>query len=255
MSRDFVHIHASGYHHGDADTFREDLLRYKNENHVSILTGTECEYEYKKEIVREVFEDFGKFAGSITYSDDTFIVWDKSQWKEVFREAQKVTNIRWTNTEGKLRDPQYAKIVVLEHVQTKLRMLVSVIHAPSSVQEGNGFKKNSVRVAAWIDGTRNWKKRRNKLYRQYKCQAMLISADWNVDFKKPLLRAAVKAVQPRMSFTLKVDDIPRAGTHGGGRLIDFSMIRGLLRVRKSPMILPKTKASDHAAYIEHLRLM
>lgn len=254
MTRNFVHIHASGYHSADEEQFTEDLYSYFKDHKASIVTGTELEYQYKKEVVRSLPERAGIFAGSQTYSDDTYIVWDKTEWKEIYRETYQTTSIQWVNVSGKLRDPQYAKIVVLNHLSTGRNVLVSVLHAPSSVDAGNGLKNDGKRVAAWIDGTRNWKKRRNKISRKYKCTAMLIAADWNVDFKKAPLRAVVKAVQPKMRFTLDPTRIPDGGTHGN-RLIDFSMIRGMIRVVHKPVILPKTIASDHRAYKETLRIM
>jgi hypothetical protein len=245
------HLHYSGWFgssESEVHSAYESLIdRYTPD----IVTGTECDYQSHKTALAGFADVYNMRVGSETYADDTIIMWKKEKWKLVHFEAYQVTKIAYVNEKGRLRDPAWAKIVVLEHIKTGKRVLVSVLHAPSSVQKGAGFKVNSTRVRAWHSGVRGWRKRRNAIYRKFKCDAMLACADWNADWKSKTIRAIIQALHPSMKFVLDSKHIPGSGTLGN-RLIDFTLIRGSLRVMKRPTILAKFKASDHRPYWEVL---
>lgn len=256
MTYKFVHAHASGRYDAERAEVKErfDFL-IKNKN-AEIITGTELQYDSSKKIVKEI-PGFGQAIKSVTYSDDSYVLWKDSVWKELHTESFKMTNLRFYNTTGRLRTPQYAKIVVLEHRQTKKRLLVTAAHLPSSVEDkqNGGFVKNSRRVPAWLDSVRNWRKQRNKVYKKFKCDAMLVCADWNLDIKKMWVRALIKTMQPGLSQVWDVRHFPKIGTLVN-RIIDFSLIRGRIGVVNRPhIIVDDLKSIDHRAYFETFRLL
>lgn len=253
MSTLIDHVHLSGFYGAEEGAVRAAYQSAIDRFGPDFLTGTECEYPSHKKALASFEGTYNMRTSSVSYSDDSVILWKADKWKLIHFETFKITNIAYINEKGLRRDPTYAKIAILENIKTGDRVLVSTCHLPSSVQRGGGFAAHSSRVRAWLSGVKGWRKRRNDLYREYKCDAMLVSADWNVDFHVRALRTAVKVLHPTMKFALNVKALPKGGTHGN-RLIDFSLIRGRLRVVNRPVILAKSKASDHAPYREVLAL-
>lgn len=250
----FVHVHASGRFDRSPESLKTQIESFIKEHDASIITLTELDPWARGDVV-ETFEGYGfhRRGKNTPFSNDTAIMWKKSDWKAVYNQAIKTTNTGWIRR-GKLIPGQFAGLVILESVATKQRILVSVSHTPAHVQHGSKWYAKSQIVTTWFASVRGWRNKRNRLYKKYKCEGMFICADWNVDLKNKFFRSVVKSLQPGMKFVWDLSHLPEAGTLGK-RLIDFTLFRGKsLFIVKRPQILTHTDASDHTPYKETFRL-
>jgi hypothetical protein len=140
-----------------------------------------------------------------------------------------------------------AAVAVLKHKHSNNKIVVSVVHLPSSV-EGQGRVEGG-RRDEWYEARRNWVRRVKQLRRKYDADAMMIIADWNIDLKRAWVRTLIKSLFPTWRWVW--NEFPNIGTHGN-RLIDFTLIKGKLRIAKKPKIHRITGASDHRGYEEVL---
>jgi hypothetical protein len=126
-------------------------------------------------------------------------------------------------------------IALLRHRLTGSTLLLSTSHMPSSVEgEWQGRRANQYRLA--LD---RWRRINLAWRRAFQPDSEAAAADWNLDYRKPWVRAFFRGAWPGMS---EPDMLPKAGTHGP-RLIDMIRTRGWDRVKVR--IRSARGASDH----------
>lgn len=247
----FTHIHTSSrFDRADVD-FRKALASYFDS--CDLLTLTEVSAERRERILRGEAQTagFGTLTGDRNGSDDCGVAWKLSRFTKTWGATVRIGTATAKDVHPFVAVPPSAACVVLQDSRTGLRMLVSVLHTPAGVEFGNGFRDGAVAVRLWLARQRAWRKVWNDLAREHNVDAILICADWNVDIKRPFFRALFQRIQPGMKPTLRYRALPKRGTHGH-RLIDFSFIRGRLRVWRPPVILRHDGSSDHSPFLEVL---
>lgn len=233
----FKHIHLSTRYDRSTDVLRRVVASYIRHD-ASIMTFTEVDTEKREKVLRQ-FEGWGFVAGDKTGRDDCGIMWNEEEWTVLHKETINVAKYMAGNIG--------AAYAVLEHKDTGKAIVVSVVHLPSSV-EGHGRVAGG-RAAEWFLARRNWVKHAKALRKRFGAKSIMLVADWNLDLKKKWVRVLIKAQHPRFKWLWK--NWPVVGTHGN-RLIDFTLIKGGLRMVKHPEIHGMTRASDHRAYEETL---
>lgn len=241
----FTHIHSSSRYDRSVATLKAAVLRYIKD--ADLVTFTEVEYEHREKVLRAV-DGWGCATGDLSPRNDSGIIWDNSVWKLIAEGNEVVAKIAANG-----QKPVAATWVVLEHRETGKRIIIIALHAPSSVQGRDGFIPRSQRVQAWwsvASGTRIlW----TRLYNTYNTDGLLVAADWNVDLKKRWVRSTFKATFPTLHLVWSGKDFPKDGTHHS-RIIDFTLIRGVVKRIANPRIYRDDNSSDHQPYIETLRI-
>lgn len=247
----FKHIHSSSLWSRSPATLRTAAERYNEK--ADLITYTEVQAENREGAVRRANgKEFGFVSGDKSYSNDCAISFRKERFELLHKENFKSTNLFWYNVKGRKRDPQYATIgVFLDKVANK-KLVVTVIHLASAVEDPMSKGVSTRRTAAWYSSFRRTKKRSNKLKRKYKAKGILLIADYNLDFKKRWVRALLKSLAPAYRLTWKKVNQIKGGTHYRGRIIDATLIKGKIKVRGSARLMKDDNSSDHRPYIETL---
>lgn len=249
MTKPFVHIHSSSRYDRSKGSLFAAAVGYNSD--ADLVTYTEVEFEGREQAVRKANGDaFGMVSGDESNANDAVISYKKSRFKLLYKEMFKATNVVVYRPSGKPRDPVYATIAVLEDKLTGAAVVVAVIHLASSVEGDLARRESTNRALQWSTALRNTKRRVNKLAKQYGAAHMIV-ADFNINFKKLWARLAVKAIAPSYLLTWRNVKVP-GGTHGN-RIIDATLLRGAIGVKKPGAYLYKDDpSSDHRPYIETL---
>lgn len=242
----FTHIHASmRFDRKDRD-LREQVVNLVTMS--DLVTLTEVSAERREAVIKDVADEhgWGVLFGDKGGMDDTAILWKKERFLCDEAYTKKVSNVTVPGPGG---GAPAASFAVLRDRISKKRLLVSVLHLMSGVEEGGRFARSSARVRAWRAAQKGWRLEWNRLAKQTLPQGVLICADWNVNIRTAFFRAQFKIIQPGMQLVLDWRNLPARGTLGK-RIIDFSFIRGKLTVVAKPRILAEDESSDHKPYIE-----
>ena len=246
----FVHIHSSSRYDRSEESLTAAAKKYNKD--ADLVTYTEVEFEPRERAVRKANgKEFGLVSGDEGHANDSVISYRKSRFKLVYSEMFQNSKQIYYRKDGHQRDLPYSTIAVFDDLETGMRFVVSVSHYASSV-EGELHANNQTyrRAIQWRQSTKNSKRRVNQLARKFHADARLVIGDWNVDFKKAWVRAMVKAIAPSYMNTWKNVNVA-GGTHGR-RIIDATLLRGKMGVKKSAALYPDDPSSDHRPYIETL---
>ena len=248
----FVHTHSSSRFDRALPVLLDAVRKFVAD--CDLLTLTEVSSEAREKVLRVVAqeENWAVLTGDLSSRDDCAIMYDKDIWKARYVETREVTNKSFIIF-GHTSKPVAAISAILEHLDTGKLVLVSVCHLPSSVEGKKGLTGKVSRVHAWRDAHRGWRRRWNQLAKRYKVDGVLVCGDWNINIKRKVFQVLLKGLQPAMRPTLDYKRLPVRGTHGN-RLIDFTFIRGDLRVTFRPIVAPQGPSSDHKPYQEGLGL-
>lgn len=180
--------------------------------------------------------------------DDCAISVNKARFDVVHHEGYKLPMSNQGET-GKFTSR--AQIAVLEDKDTGQFFVVSVAHFPAHLEGDMARGRKTERTVAWLLNTQALRRRVNELKRKYKCDGALIVADWNLNFKKPWVRALFKAKFPYWKCSWRAP-YPKDGTHNA-RIIDATLYKGNIRVFEEARLLPDDDSSDHRPYINSFR--
>lgn len=217
---------------------------------VDLITVTEVSAEKREASLRKVGDalGFGVVTGDKGGMDDCGIMYRLSRFSLAAKGTEHLSSLKYDAPGGGIT---YAAWAVLTHGSH--RLLVVVAHLPSGVERSGGLRGSAARVKKWRADQKALRALWNKLAAEYDATAILVQADWNVDYRKATFRALFKAVQPGMTATLNPKALPKAGTYGT-RLIDIAFIRGRIKVTTRPVIQPLGASSDHRAFRQRLTL-
>lgn len=242
----FKHTHSSGKFNAPAGPLNAAALTYAKT--ASILTFTEVDKESRERALR--VPGFEVLATDHGAKDDSAIVYDRAVWTKIYHKPVLV-GTHLFKLGGHLSSPLWAQVAVLEHNVTKNRVAIGVCHFPSGVEGDLAHKRRTDRVAAWFQATGKLRKHLNKIKRQYKCDGVILSADWNINFKRAWARALVKTKFPFWNLTWAKSGIPARGTHGS-RLIDGAVLKGLKVLQA--FVNPDDPSSDHTPWSEVIQI-
>src|SRR6478752_2278077 len=217
----FTHIHSSSRYDRSLESLERAAKKYNAD--ADLITYTEVEFEPREKAVKKANgKEFGFVSGDESHANDSVISYRKDRFKLVYSENFKNSDIVVYRVDGEARDLPYSTIAVFDDLKTGKRFVVSVAHYASDVQSELGNKGTTYRrVLQWRQSVSRTKRRVNKLAKQYKCDARLMVADWNADFKLAWVRALVKSMAPTYLNTWKQLDV-KGGTHGN-RIIDATL--------------------------------
>lgn len=235
----FTHVHSSSRFDRSAESLEKAIEHYISVG--SLVTFTEVASEHRERPVKDV-PGWGHVLGDHSGRDDAGIAFDKSVWELVYKTTKIVDE---TMKVG-------AAFAVLRHKDTDNLLLVTALHLPASVEGRTGFERFSRRGRSWTTALLNWRREYNRLAKQYKVDAVLLAADWNLNIKRRIFLPLFKALLPNMKLVFTHKIIPVGGTHHK-RWIDFSFIKGKLKIVRFPWLLKDDKSSDHRPYAETFR--
>lgn len=245
----FKHIHASSRYDRSLESLEVSVRRQVND--APLVTFTEVAFEARERVLRKVGREkgYGVVSGDASNADDCAIMFDKKRFELIYSEQFKSATQVIYRTDGVQRDLPYSTIAVFKDKLNGKTFVVSVGHYASGVQGALAKNDQTYRRAIqWRQSTKNTKNRVNKLARQYKADARLVVADWNVDFKKLWVRTLVKAIAP--SYRNAWKNVKVAGGTHGKRIIDGTIFYGALKVKGTAKLYRDDASSDHRPYVE-----
>lgn len=232
------HIHSSGRYDRPDEAVRNALRRYAS--HADLITLTETQ-KRERNVLRMDGWRVSKYSGAGT--GDPAILTDSRIWEVLLMWSHKLTDKEQRRGPGG-PPPPHSLTVLLRNKGNGKRLLVSVAHLPSHV-EGD-WRDRTWRVQVWLEAHREWKRHVNWLRKRYRVKVMMV-ADWNLDIKKRWVRAALKALHPRLKLTWR--EPFEGGTHHN-RIIDATVTS--LRVLREAVLFEDDASSDHRPYFEVL---
>jgi hypothetical protein len=126
----------------------------------------------------------------------------------------------------------------LTHAKTGEKFVVSTCHMQSGVEgDWQGAKAKQYRKSLEL-----WRKTNLEWREKYTPDAEMAVADWNLNAHKKWVQDFFAKAWPGLRMPKK---LPAGGTHAGGRLIDFPLLRNVGAAAFT--IYAANKASDHKA--------
>lgn len=210
----------------------------------TVCTFTEVGSEQRTAALKDADPD--AWAAWVPSASDVGIMWRKSEYSPVWKEAKKLTDKVWTDGQGRKHET-WAATALLKRTDNKT-LFVSVCHLPSHVQNGKKFYDNA-QAKAWKSANSGWNDYWNNKRKKDHPHAAMIVADWNVDFFMSEWRNTVQGYWPSMFLCWSGKMPPNGkGTHGS-RLIDGSW--STVKTKKCEL-LKDDNSSDHRPYGEVL---
>lgn len=214
-----------------------------------LLTITEVDAPARSKQIAE--RGWGYVVGNKSPRDESSVAWRKSKFNMIYGRTHRLTKRTYLNDRGWRTAPPYGTFVVLETEGKKI--LVGVTHFPwGVVREILAGKKKTQVALSFASQYAGFKRVANRLAKRYDADAVLLTADWNIDIKSVAVRTWFKATAPTYKVNWKAP-YPRAGTLGR-RLIDISLLRGRIRVKGSPRVLAHDESSDHTPFAQNIEL-
>lgn len=246
----FTHIHSSSRYDRSLASLEASAARYNSD--AELVTYTEVEFERRERALRRANgKAFGLVSGDESNANDCAIAYSKERFELLYEEQfQNATQVIY-RTDGHPRELPYTTIGIFKDKKNGKTFIVGVAHLASSVQaelqKGNWDYR---RANQWRQSFKNSRRRINRLAKKHKVDARLFVADFNVDFKLPWVRALVASYAPAYMNTWRNVKV-EGGTHGK-RLIDATLLRGGIGVKRSARLYQDDASSDHRPYIETL---
>lgn len=246
----FTHIHSSSRFDRSLGLLEKAARDYNYD--ADLVTYTEVDFEPRERAIRRANgKEFGFVSGDESHANDSAISFRKDRFELLYSENFENSTQVVYRTDGHARDLPYSTIAVFEDKFNCAVFVIAVTHLSSGVESDLAKRNWSYRRAnQWRQSFTNTKRRVNKLARTHNADARLIVADYNVNFKTPWVRTFIKSLAPGYHNTWKNLKVT-GGTHGR-RIIDATLLRGKLSVRKSAKLYKDDASSDHRPYIETL---
>lgn len=188
---------------------------------------------------------------------DPGIDWLKANWKSLHAETVQVSSLTYYSVLQKHETrPMAAAFVVLENQESGHRLLTIANHFPPHV-EGHGgpggiFDPSMApRWHATIDSIKGIQAHRRLLRKEYDIDALILTADWNLNIMRGDVRAWVHTQFPYLEPNFK-PSYKGAGTLDK-RVVDFSVVHGL-EVVGDPKV-NHIVSSDHRTVTTKLRFV
>jgi len=241
------HAHSSSLYSESAASLADQVERgvEAEDPSATVMTFTEVGSDSRTQVLKDADPD--EWAAWVPSQSDVGIMWRKSEFGPVWKEAHKLTDKVWTDGQGRTHET-WCATALLERDDGKT-LFLSVCHLPSNVQNGNSFEDNK-QAAAWKSACSGWSNYWNNKRQKDHPHMALIVADWNVDFFSSTWRDRVQEYFPSMFLGWKGSMPPNGqGTHGN-RLID-----GTMATVKTNWcdLLKDDNSSDHRPYGEALQ--
>lgn len=241
------HAHSSSLYSASPSSLAKQVDKAVSADNPSatVLTFTEVGSDKRTAVLKDADPEWAAWVPS---KSDVGIMWDKTQFSAVWKEAYKLTNKQWTDGQGRKHETWCGSALLEQIKGDGHKVFVSVCHLPSHVQNGSHFYDNA-QAAAWKSACDGWHKYWNECRKRDHPDLGLIVADWNVDFFSSKWRGVVQGYFPNLFLTWTGHMPPKGkGTHGN-RLIDATWSTKKANACK---LLPDDNSSDHRPYGEKI---
>lgn len=204
--------------------------------------------------------------------DECAVAWKDSEFIRKHGVVQRLNNDRFYRLNGKPALPIWSASVVLRHAPSGHRLLVSVVHFPEFM-EGQRYRTIDdhwrARKQAYLSALNGWSRHVNALDQRHKCDAVLATADFNLDLKHEWFQDDLLDLFGAKKFNLNWSDFPTSGgsmpggpsapdgSPGKGdhdHILDGSLVNGM-SVIGGPRLLDRIRSSDHRPVRQTLRLL
>ena len=244
------HAHSSSLYSASPQSLADEVERAveADDPNATVLTFTEVGSDARTDVLKKADPD--AWAAWVPGQSDVGLMWRKSQYSPVWKEAHKLTDKVWTDGHGRKHET-YCGTALLSHTKEGHTVFLSVCHLPSHVQNGDSFYDNA-QAAAWKSAVNGWSDYWNDCRKRDKPTLGMLVADWNIDVHSSHWMQYVTDKFPSMYCTWAGDREPPndKGTHGN-RLIDFTM--GTHKQTKAKL-LKDDDSSDHRPFGEAIPL-
>src|SRR5678815_4611690 len=273
--REFTHIHCSSRFDRSAVSLEEDLDAWQGRS--DLITLTEVNKDQRASRMKE--KGWSYFNAKKDHGqDECGIAWKDSEFIRKHASVRRLNNDRFYRLNGQPALPIWSATVVLRHAPSGHRLLVSVAHFPEFM-EGRRYRTIDdhwrARKEAYTSALRNWGNQVNAFDAKHKCDAVLATADWNIDLKHEWFSDAITSSFGAKKYNLAwlagdqgfptsggsmsnpvgtnaPRDSQASGTHD--HILDGSLVNGLA-VYLGPRLLDRVRSSDHRPMIESFRLV
>lgn len=229
--------HSSGLHSVEPDVLRGALIKQLSDR-PDVLTLTEMMSEARA----RVLEGFPGYAVARVVGsdgcDELALMALRSRYRIVSFRAVKLSGLPIPRRSGAF---DYALVVVLEDLVTRVQHTRIVVHRPSGVQ-GDGRVLDNAQGEVYRDGMGGLRRLVASID-----GPVVITGDWNLSLRLGWVREYFQRHFPAFTPSWGPGDLPEAGTHGS-RVIDFSLVRGFTVAAAD--VVPSFGASDHRAIRE-----
>ena len=267
----FRHIHCSSRFDRSPESLESDLDGWMD--HCSLITLTEVTNDRRAARLQEKgWAYYNARDGIGKDADNCAIAWRKDTWKRQSGTVLRLSSNTFDRVYGMQNLYIWAATVVLIHVNTGHKVLVSVSHPPAHIEGAGGFKTYGdgwqARKRAYLTALTNWSTHVKDMERKRKVDATLIVADWNVNLKTMWFRALLRQ-HWGPKYTIAWKNMPTSGgsLHGGptapdgspgqghhDRIIDGTLYRGV-KIADGPNLMSRVRSSDHRPYNETFRFL
>ena len=259
----FKHIHCSSRYDRSPESLEADLDDWMD--HSSLVTLTEITNDRRAATLQE--KGWNYYNARIgPDSDNCGICWRLDTWKRTFGVVKRLSTNTFDRFNGMHNLYIYSCSVVLKHVTSGHKMLVSVSHLPSHIEGDHGLRSVGVgwegRKRATRQALNNWATQVKDLERKQHCDGALVIADWNLNLKDQWVWNLIH--DQFTTYRLAWNQMPTAGgaVTGGpsapqgapgvsthDRIIDGTLYRGL-KLSDGPNLMARVRSSDHRPYNE-----
>lgn len=239
------HVHASGRFNQSPADFDRALNRFRREK-ASVITVTEIDNDARAKMLDA--PGWSSTYGDKGPRDDCGIAWQDAVWTKVFGNTLPLSHRTYVNERGDRTGVTAGAFAVLEHHNGR-RVLWGSMHTDHGMQDE--LRQDRIRsdlALAYMSITRSFRGRAVSLAQERKADAMVLSADWNLNIRAAWVRAWFAAYRKGTGLRLNWQPpYPHRGTHGT-ELIDASLYRGLVLAKPSVVLAPD-QGDDHTAFL------
>jgi hypothetical protein len=237
------HLHSSGRYDRTYQQAEAALTAYMTVHDADVITLTEQGNARHRAVIAEMADKYGYTAhqGPGKY-DDCVVLLRKTRFRALRTWHDELSPLPQNRATG---GPKHHSITVLAQDMTGRLVIYTAAHLTAGVEAG--WAAQGYRVRLWLAAQSRWATQTAILRRRYKAKVVMV-ADWNLNIKKPVYRALLHALHPRLTLTWK-SPFPAGGTHGT-RIIDATLTN--LLVLHNAYLLHDDDSSDHRPYAETL---
>jgi hypothetical protein len=261
----FKHIHCSSRYDRSAASLDADISVWQQS--ADLITMTEVSDDNRAAQMRASGWAYYATPGGNSGADSG-LCWEIATWNVVSKKSLKMSGL-YDRLNGRTV-AIWSATVVLRHVKSGHKLLVSVSHMPAHVEGTNGFNSDlegwAARKRAFMTALGIWSTHVKDQVNSQKLDAVLVVADWNVNLKAQWFRQILHdhwgsdyqsawMHMPTSGGVVPGGAGAPAGSPGQGhhdRIIDGSLYDGL-EITAGPNLMSRVQSSDHRPFNESFK--
>lgn len=241
---EFTHIHSSSRFSRPVSSLETASDAFYRQ--ASVVTWTEVGAPQRTPALAEAGWGYFNALTNADGQDECAVSWRLDTWVRQWGRPLFLTG-RWQTFTGGTRWKVYAATVLLKHKTTGHKLLVSVAHMPNKIGGATGFSPQGQgfpqRKESYITATKNWNAHVVDIERKDRPDLVIVSADWNINFRKAWARDYVNGHFKQSGVVQNWKDFGGKGTFGRS-VIDATLYSGMTS-DGSVVIADPGDSSDH----------